>query len=219
MNTSPVTFIIFGRYPQPGRVKTRLAASIGNEAAADFYRLCAEHTFRQLSPFQNSSVHFYCSDPDDLPKVNEWIAPYLFSIAAQTGASLGERMMNAFDSSFQQGSKKVIIIGTDAPDISSEILQSSIDALDTFDIVIGPALDGGYYLLGMKQLHGDLFKDIPWSTEDVFQKTIEKAHSHNLSVQLLPPLSDIDTIEDLTAWRNCPKSINVSELFYFVKKL
>lgn len=128
-------------------------------------------------------------------------------------------MLNAFDSSFSYESRKVIIIGTDAPDISSEILQSSIDALDTSDIVIGPALDGGYYLLGMKQLHGHLFKDIEWSTGSVLQKTIEKAQAHHLTVQLLPSLTDIDTIEDLTGWRNCSKSINLSELFYFTKKL
>lgn len=219
MNPSPVTLIIFGRYPHPGKVKTRLAASIGDTASADFYRLCAEHTFRQAASFQTSSIIFYCSNQDDLPLVHEWIIQYNFSIAVQSGITLGERMENAFDSAFQKGAKKVIIIGTDAPDISNEILQSSVAALETSDIVIGPALDGGYYLLGMKNLHIDLFNEIPWSTDSVFQSTIEKAQTHQLTIQLLPPLTDIDTYEDLTKWINCPKSINSTELFYFVKKL
>ncbi len=219
MNNHPTAIIIFGRYPHPGKVKTRLASSIGDDTAAEFYRLCAEHTFRQLTPFlSHSSIFFYCADSEDFSLTHEWVTPYRFTTEIQSGSTLGERMRSAFDSAFQTGAKQVIIIGTDAPDISSEVLQTSVAALENADIVIGPALDGGYYLLGMKQPNKDLFGDIPWSTDTVFQATIEKAQSHHLTTQLLPVLTDIDTLEDLLAWRNTSSAESNIELFHFAKK-
>jgi rSAM/selenodomain-associated transferase 1 len=220
VNLPQTTFIIFARYPHAGKVKTRLAATIGNDAAAHFYRLCAEHTFRQVAPFQSrSSLSFYCSEAADLSSVQKWIAPIECPIIAQSGDTLGERMNNAFDECFRNGAAKVVIIGTDAPDISSEILQLSIVALDTADVVIGPAVDGGYYLLGMNQLHKDLFDSVPWSTENVLRITIEKAQSHQLSVYLLPELRDIDTYNDIIAWRNFSNTATDSELFAFAQKI
>lgn len=220
MHNHRTAFIIFGRYPHPGKVKTRLASSIGDDTAAEFYRLCAEHTFRQLTRFlPHTSVCFYCADKDDFSLTNEWVAPYRFSREIQSGSTLGERMKSAFDSSFQNGATQVIIIGTDAPDISSEILQTSVTALETADLVIGPALDGGYYLLGMKKLNEDLFEDIPWSTDNVLQATIEKAYAHHLTIQLLPVLTDIDTLQDLQAWCNTSNAENNIELLHFAKKL
>ncbi|MBS1538091.1 MAG: TIGR04282 family arsenosugar biosynthesis glycosyltransferase [Bacteroidetes bacterium] len=214
MIQSKTTIIIFGRYPHAGKVKTRLAATIGDVNAANLYRVWTEHTFQQLTPLlSDCSVCFYCSDSDDLQLVHEWITPFGFTVSAQSGTSLGERMKNAFYSEFQQEAERVIIIGTDAPDTSSEILELSISALDTADIVIGPALDGGYYLLGMNSLHEDLFVDIPWSTDSVLQSTIEKAVSNKLSVHLLPVLRDIDTLEDLEAWRKTTSEVLYNSFF------
>lgn len=219
MKKPKTAFIIFGRYPLAGKVKTRLAASIGDIPAANFYRECAEHTFQQLTPFlSDASIYFYFSDKTDFSLVQKWLVPYHFLIEVQSGYTLGERMKNAMYAAFRHDTEQVIILGTDVPDISTKILQSAVSSLKTAEVVIGPAYDGGYYLIGMKQLHEYLFENITWSTNSVLKTTLEKAQSRNLEVHLLPLLRDIDTLEDLQAWSNNRDESTNNKFKQFLKK-
>jgi rSAM/selenodomain-associated transferase 1 len=197
---SGVALIIFARFPRRGEVKTRLAETIGSEAAAVFYRLCAEHVFGEIEDLSREVRRFlFYSDRSDENEMQEWAGPQ-FQLEAQVGTDLGERMENAFRSVFGRGARKAIIIGTDVPDLSAAIIDDAIGALDLCDVVIGPCQDGGYYLLGMKELHTGLFTDIPWSTDEVLEKTLGKVSALHLGIGQLPILADIDTEDDLRHW-------------------
>ena len=117
----------------------------------------------------------------------------------QASGGLGERMEQAFRQAFEAGAKKVVIIGSDCPELTGEMLQRAFDQLDEADYVLGPAPDGGYYLLGMKELESSVFHDIEWSTETVRAQTLEKIQAAGKSYALLPVLSDVDTEEDWLA--------------------
>ncbi len=194
--------IIFAKYPAEGKVKTRLAKTLGNEFAAGFYKLCSEHTFAEVNRIAtetNTGVYLFASAKDEIDKMKDWVS-YNFILDYQRGTDLGERMYNAFAKVFDDGCKKTVIIGTDAPGIDSRLIKTAFEKLDYFDTVIGPSNDGGYYLLGLKENNPDLFEGIMWSTGEVFQKTVEKLDSGKKSFCLLDELTDIDTLEDLLQW-------------------
>jgi rSAM/selenodomain-associated transferase 1 len=192
--------LLFARFPRPGAVKTRLAETIGHEAAKEFYRLCAEHVFDQSAILSCSVDRFvFYSDANERDEMETWVGPH-FRLEAQTGADLGERMGNAFRSVFSRGVRKAVLVGTDVPDLSASIIDDAIRSLDSYDVVIGPCHDGGYYLVGMKELHHEIFVDIPWSTDAVLERTQERINSLGLTLNLLPTLADIDTAEDLRSW-------------------
>ena len=208
--------IIFLKYPEPGKVKTRLAKDIGNEKACEIYKLLAENvikTFSQKNP-GTYTVHFFFTPADRETEISTWLKPILddnqgikTQFRTQEGRNLGERMSNAFKEILQEkGCKKCIIIGTDCPEIDATLIENAFGVLKEKDIVIGPCRDGGYYLLGMSRpvpvsfeqgFISDLFVDIDWSTDRVFEQTMEKVHKNNLSCGILKILMDIDTIEDL----------------------
>ena len=202
MNTkvSGVALIIFVRFPRSGVVKTRLAVTIGRQAATEFYRLCAEHILRESGRLSGKvdRLVFY-SDGTDRNEMQGWVG-LQFQLNAQTGGDLGKRMEHAFHSVFRRGVRKAIILGTDVPDLSAGIIDDTISALDSCDIVIGPCQDGGYYLLGMKELHKELFTDVPWSTDKVLKRTLDTVKALGLTLHQLPTLADIDTEEDLRRW-------------------
>jgi len=193
--------IIFTKFPVEGKVKTRLAKSMGNKFAVSFYRVCAEHTFKELVKVKETSseLFLFCSEENEIKQVMKW-AGKDFNYNSQQGNDLGIKMYNAFDTVFKLGYKKVIIIGTDAPDVSMKIVQSAISVLDNYSVVIGPAKDGGYYLLGFKLKLIDLFSEIEWSTNSVFVNTIEKLNNSKINYFVLDELTDIDTLEDLQNW-------------------
>lgn len=194
--------IIFARYPEPGKVKTRLAATIGNEQAAALYKEWAEKIFFESKQAKNVSHRYlFYADPGDYKKVYAW-SDDGFLLQAQNGTELGDRIKAAFRKTFDDKMHKAIIIGTDAPDLTGDMIDNAIRRLDTHDIVIGPADDGGYYLLGMNRYYPDVFEDIPWSTGEVFDATVRKIKRNGLRHYELPVLSDIDTIEDLNRWNN-----------------
>ncbi|MCH7774430.1 MAG: TIGR04282 family arsenosugar biosynthesis glycosyltransferase, partial [Bacteroidetes bacterium] len=158
--------IVFTKFPVEGKVKTRLAKNMGNKFAVSFYRVCAEHTFKELLKVKErgSELFLFCSEENEIEKVMKW-AGNNFNYYSQQGNDLGLKMYNSFDTVFKKGYKKVIIIGTDAPDVSINLVQSAISVLDNYSVVIGPANDGGYYLLGFKSKLIDLFSgisDAPW---------------------------------------------------------
>lgn len=211
--------IVFAKYPEEGSVKTRLAKTTGNKFAAKFYKLCAEHTFGELKKFsqQRHKVYVFYSLEKDKQRIQSWIN-FDFSYFYQTGEELGEKMFNAFGKVFEDEIEKAVIIGTDLPDISSEIIRLALTSLEKYDAVIGPSNDGGYYLLGIKQLTKKLFEGIKWSSGSVFSKTIEILNGQNQEVKILPELIDIDTETDLVNWLN-NKSDNDSGLRTLIKDI
>ncbi len=185
--------IIFIKNPVLGKVKTRLAATIGDVAALEVYKKLLTHTQKISLVINADKFLFYA---DFLQKEDEWPNDQ-FIKQLQKGNDLGERMYNAFVSTFLNKYKKAIIIGSDCIDLSAAVIEDAYLLLDDRDVVIGPAKDGGYYLLGMKKLHQCLFNNISWSTSQVLEQTLATCKSQHLNYTLLPTLSDIDTENDL----------------------
>jgi hypothetical protein len=188
------------RYPVAGKAKTRLAASMGSEKAVEFYRICARQILREMNslPTQVSKYIFFTDSPDH-QNVEEWAGPG-FNFKAQAGEDLGERLVNAFREVFSEGAGKAVIIASDVPDISADIVNRAMEALDCCDIVLGPSHDGGYYLLGMSKPHQELFQGIPWSSAEVMKRTLARAGEMGLTTYMLPALIDIDNFEDFKMW-------------------
>ena len=184
--------IIFARNLIEGQVKTRLAATLGNEVALDIYKQLLKKVQQTVQSLNRDKIVFY----SDYIEEDIWDKD-VYKKRVQQGDSLGKRMENAFKSSFVEGYQKLVIIGTDCPGINETILENAFAKLEEYDIVIGPAIDGGYYLLGMTKESPCLFQNIPWSTQVVFEQTIDICKKHSLSYFVLPELSDIDEEKDL----------------------
>ncbi len=180
--------------PVKGKVKTRLAKSIGNEKALQIYKMLLHYTGNIVAQLKNCDKAIFYSDFID--KNDMWDKDF-YQKYVQDGSDLGERMKNAFAFEFQNKYEKVLIIGTDCHELKTEMLQKAFETLDNNDVVIGPAIDGGYYLLGMKSLHKELFENIPWSTENVLLDSINILKKLQLKYHLLPALSDIDTEDNI----------------------
>ena len=193
--------IVFAREPISGTVKTRLAAAIGDQVAADLYEsmlLDVLKTARQLHDVE--TVVFWDCEEKSLPLLAE---RYRFSSRCQIPGDLGERMQAAFEELFADGCDICCIIGSDAPDLPQSYIQDAYRLLtmQQTDVVLGPSLDGGYYLLGLRQLWPQLFVNIPWSTADVLEQSLTTAQGAGLKTALLPEWQDIDTLEDLHAFQ------------------
>lgn len=187
------TLIILVRNPVAGHTKTRLAASVGHPKALRMYARLVEHTRLAAAGLKNTRVSVLYSD--HLPTDSEW-DPDHFELGVQTGNDLGERMTNAFAATFAAGSRRAVIIGSDCPGVTTELLKKAFAALNKDPVVIGPAEDGGYYLLGLDAPRPELFQDIPWSTDRVAELTQQRAREGGLSVGKLPTLRDVDYLED-----------------------
>jgi len=202
----PDTLVVFGRLPVPGRVKTRLAAGIGVEAACTFYRACCEHVLLQTAGLEGTQRMFCYSDQAERDPVTTWIGELDQSVEVAAQAQdpdLGARMAAALQSALSQGATKAVIVGTDIPDLSAEVIRSAFCALEEHDVVLGPAADGGYYLLGLKSVHPTLFEGMCWSTNRVLEETTTRAILAGLNMtssKCLPTLRDIDTEFDLHEW-------------------
>ncbi|MEM9721420.1 MAG: TIGR04282 family arsenosugar biosynthesis glycosyltransferase, partial [Bacteroidota bacterium] len=180
--------------PVPGKVKTRLAVDIGHAQAVKVYQALLRYTRRISAPLSAEKVVFY---GNEVPETDLWSkVGYLRFL--QQGPGLGERMEQAFSWGFQQEHKHIVIIGSDCAQLTTEILQEAFDRLKEQDAVIGPARDGGYYLLGMNALVPGVFSGKEWSTDTVFSATLRDFEHENLTYSLLPTLSDVDTIEDIS---------------------
>ena len=200
-NTNAI--IVFTRYPVPGKVKTRLAAETSNEFACLFYKACAEYVFTELNKLKEKEydIYIFGSDKLELQKIADW-TDNSFYYSHQAGRDLGERMHNAFDEIFNKSYKRVVILGTDLPEVNCELMQDAFLALNDNDCVIGPANDGGYYLLGFKWKAIDLFSNVKWSSESVFNDTISKIKYYSTDYCTLKELNDIDNKKDLVKWYN-----------------
>jgi rSAM/selenodomain-associated transferase 1 len=185
------------RIPEYGNVKQRLAAQIGHDEALKAYSSMLYDTITNVSRLKGVDIYgFYEGKVSQQANILE-----RFDALPQQGKDLGERMLNAVSQLLKMGYNKVILIGSDSPDIPLKVIYKAIRKLDCHDIVVGPSEDGGYYLLGMKRLLPAVFKDISWGTSAVMSSTLENIKKAKLSVSLLPQWYDIDNLKGLNRWK------------------
>jgi len=197
--------LVFAREPVLGRVKTRLAAGIGAEAALAVYRELLALTAAAVAAAQVPATVWLAEAPaafDPGQARPEW--PGLPWRVQPAAGALGARMAQAFGEAFAAGAGRVVIIGTDCPGLSADLLRQAFDQLLSHELVVGPADDGGYYLLGMNKLHTELFADKAWSTATVLPDTLADAARLGLRMAHLPTLHDVDSAQDLATWRGHP---------------
>jgi uncharacterized protein len=193
------TLIIFTRYPEAGKAKTRLIPILGKEGAAKLQRRLTEYTVKQAQNFRQLKeieVIVYFTG-GNINLMQDWLGNDL-NYLPQVEGDLGIKMRSAFADTFQKNSERIVIIGTDCPSIDCQILASAFDALQDDDLVLGEAVDGGYYLIGLSKLFPELFSNINWGTNQVFAATQSIAKKLDLGIAYLPILRDLDRPEDLS---------------------
>jgi len=183
--------IIFTRNLELGKVKTRLAKTIGDESALNIYKFLLNHTEKTIRNIDYDKAVYYSIKVRN----NDIWDKTVYQKHQQRGNDLGERMHNAFREAFSKGYKKIVIVGSDLYDLEAKDINYAFEQLSKCDVVIGPAVDGGYYLLGMKIMHSQIFQNKDWGTSTVFQSTINNLQ--NKRVFLLDELNDIDTYDDM----------------------
>jgi rSAM/selenodomain-associated transferase 2/rSAM/selenodomain-associated transferase 1 len=202
--------IVFTRYPIPGKAKTRLIPALGAEGAASLQRQMTKHTLQQVRLWQVNGRDHVCpsveiwfagiDDPClDAQRMQSWLGQE-WIYRSQPSGDLGERMAQAFQKAFADGFGRVVVIGTDCPGLDAHRMAQAFQSLKDDDLVLGPATDGGYYLIGLCRFVPALFTGISWSTSAVFQQTLTIAEQCGLRVACLKPLTDIDRPEDLATW-------------------
>jgi len=189
--SSKNSLIIFTRNPILGKVKTRLAKSVGNEIALEIYQFLLNKTKEVTLNIPADKVVFYS---EEITNKDIWDAT-IYKKELQKGRDLGAKMSNAFKTCFKDGYEKVVLIGSDLFDLEEFHIREAFEKLEKNDAVIGPALDGGYYLLGLKKMHPKIFMNKNWGTDTVRKNTMKNLEKVN--VHLLPILNDVDVIEDI----------------------
>jgi uncharacterized protein len=185
---------LFLKAPVLGTVKTRLAKSLGDEGALRAYADLVEFLLKRVG---DSPIHIHHTPEDPAPMIG-WLGDR-YSFIPQKGSDLGERLTNAMEYEFAGGTEKLILLGGDCPYVDQARLDDAFAALDQHDVVIGPAADGGYYLVGMKHILPELFTDVAWGTGTVFTRSVEICQLNGFSYTLLPEESDVDDVE---SWEN-----------------
>lgn len=190
--------LIFAKRPLPGKVKTRLVPPLSPEEAAELYRCMLGDVMAMAANFPDLSLHLFYEDMGEAREYFAGIAPGIVSFPQQ-GKDLGERMAEAFRLVFAMGHGAAVIIGTDAPDLPPDYIEEAFRRLENGKsmAVFGPCEDGGYYLLGIAQLHPALFRDLPWSSATVLRESLKRAAEAGIEVSLLPMWHDVDTAADL----------------------
>ncbi|MCC3152456.1 TIGR04282 family arsenosugar biosynthesis glycosyltransferase [Hymenobacter sp. BT770] len=199
--TSAVQLLVFARVPALGQVKTRLAAGVGDTEALAIYHELLGITRAAIAEAGVAATVWLAGTAGPEPtalEAQEWAQ---LTARSQQAGDLGQRMTAAFAAAFAAGAEKVAIIGTDCPGLRPEHLTEAFALLSQHDVVLGPATDGGYYLLGLRQPQPELFQNKAWSTETVLADTVADARRLGRRVALLPELHDVDTAEDLATWR------------------
>jgi glycosyltransferase A (GT-A) superfamily protein (DUF2064 family) len=212
----------FAKYPEPGKVKTRLAADIGEQTACDFYRWMLEKIVHQTGGSENWSSYLYhaATHAEGESYFENLIDKFAYDqLDAQPDGDLTEKLKARFSSSMiligpslpMGGGKngeeyrrifkyRGVAIGSDCPHVTQNLLNQAFTTLESTDVVIGPSTDGGYYLIGLSVLEFGIFDEIDWSTEYVLDQTLERCKTLGLGVKTLPALSDIDLLADLETW-------------------
>ncbi len=203
--------IVFTRYPEPGQVKTRLILALGGLGAATVHRQMTEHTLLQVRKLRSTNgisieIHF---DGNGHQQMQDWLGADLV-YQSQSNGDLGWRMARSISEACQDGIERVAIVGTDCPELNAELMKTAFHQLLTHDLVLGPAIDGGYYLIGLRYFIPELFFGISWGTDRVLSQTVEIANKLNLSVAYLPDLADVDRPEDLPVWEQIQRASGTS---------
>lgn len=191
--------LLFGRYPVPGRTKTRLIPYLGPLGAADFQRRMTEQSLDTLTGNPVAPVTF-CYSGGRSGQVRRWLGARPVRFSPQDGGDLGLRMQAAIQSTLTTSHGPVVLVGTDIPEMTTDHIVQAFQALTDHDLVLGPSLDGGYWLVGCRR-PVDLFRNIPWGTSQVLEATLAAAGRQGLKVKQLAALNDIDTPADLIAWQ------------------
>jgi hypothetical protein len=186
--------IVFVKNLIPGMVKTRLAKDIGQDMAMEVYKELVSFTAEISDKVKDVDKAVYYSL---YVEMWDFFNDEKYQKSIQQGNDLGQRMLNAFYDAFEEGYEKVVLIGSDTPDISKKLIVEAYAKLDDSDVVVGPAEDGGYYLIGMKDAHKELFEGMTYSHADVYQELIEAAEDMSLKVSTIQTLFDIDTVDDM----------------------
>ena len=192
--------IIFTRYPEPGLTKTRLIPTLGAKGAATLQQQMTEYTLSKVRELQTRPLSLEVRfTGGSLTLMQDWLGTNII-YQAQGKGDLGERMARSLSVAFRAGMERVVIIGTDCPGLNASLLAKAFHQLRSHDLVLGPALDGGYYLVGLRCLILELFIDINWGTAEVLTQTVAIAKKLDVSVAYLPQLADVDRPEDLPIW-------------------
>lgn len=189
--------IIFTRYPEPGKTKTRLIPVLGAEGAANLQRQMTEQKLAEAKKLQEINcisleIHFTGGNQQ---LMQNWLGNLTYK--QQSEGDIGCRMVSAFQTAFEAEMSRVVLIGIDCPDLKAELMADAFQALNKHDLVLGPAKDGGYYLIGLNYLISELFIGISWSTAKVLEQTQHIIQKLELAIAYLPILSDVDRPEDL----------------------
>ncbi|MBE9110985.1 TIGR04282 family arsenosugar biosynthesis glycosyltransferase [Nodosilinea sp. LEGE 07298] len=205
----PFSLMLFTRYPEPGRTKTRLIPHLGPAGAAALQRRMTEHVLAQVQGAAQRlplavEVHFAGGNQGQM---QAWLGNAV-DYYPQAEGGLGDRLMAAFSQSFALGRPGAIAIGSDCPALGADHLAATLAALHQVDVVLGPATDGGYYLIGLRQPEPALFQNIAWGSDQVLAQTLAAATAQDLAVELLTPLTDIDRPEDLPQWETILASVS-----------
>ena len=187
--------VLMAKAPRAGTVKTRLAAAVGNDCAVALYRRIGRKVAEEAAQVAPLTVWFTPADAEE--EVRDWLGDP--ACRPQGAGDLGDRMREAFSVHFARGDTPVILIGADCPGVTGAVLREAEACLSRADVVLGPSLDGGYYLVGLNRPEPRLFADMPWSTAGVLEITESRCREHDLVVERLSPRRDLDTVEDLRA--------------------
>ncbi|QDU82296.1 PGL p-HBAD biosynthesis glycosyltransferase [Polystyrenella longa] len=206
---SPEHLILFARYPEPGKTKTRLLSAFSPESVVDIYKHLLDYTLilvRDFSSQQGCDVSLYVSG-GTAQEMGTLVGDD-FRLVEQTGDTLGDRMLNAVTYASELGAERTVIIGTDCLELIPDDLTKAFELLQSHDLVLGPAQDGGYYLIGLQEPQPSIFDEMPWGTNTVFNETLNRARNRSLDTALLEIHNDIDYPEDLIPLRGTlPESL------------
>jgi len=190
--------ILFTRYPEPGRTKTRLIPALGAKGAATLQQRMSELLVTRMTEFAANfpaNLEIRYADGNQ-QAMEDWFSSDIPCLPQGKG-DLGDRLHRAFAQAFAQGAQKVVVIGADCPRLTPALFAQAFAALEREALVLGPAMDGGYYLVGLNRVAPGLFAEIPWGSGEVLTATLKQAQALHLSTHLLEPLADVDRQEDL----------------------
>jgi rSAM/selenodomain-associated transferase 1 len=194
MKVENIRLVLMLKAPTPGRVKTRLAKDLGNEGAAQIYKILVERQASQLPVEFAAEIHFAPANAE--PQLRDWLGER-FHFCSQSEGDLGERLIHAAREVFASGADRLMFLGGDCPYVTAGLLRECVEQMERHDVVLGPALDGGYYLIGIKRLETRIFEGIDWGTERVLEQTLVQLRHAALTHHLLRELEDVD---DLGSW-------------------
>lgn len=197
-------FGIFAKYWQPGRVKTRLAEHVGPQTASEVYLFLLRTLLMRCQACGQQRV-VAISPPQHLREFESLVGGH-YQLTTQAAGDLGTRIHSFFEQAFQSGATRVVLIGSDSPDLPTKFIDQAFAALNDARVVLGPAEDGGYYLVGMRPPAVEMFSEITWSTNQVWEQTLQRLTELGIEPAILPPWYDVDEIADLARLRDSLRS-------------